>query len=85
VIPALLNFSLNASNDPKVEDIASASSPFGVPPALGARLSQKKVWFQWPPPLLRTAGLMLPAEAINSSSDLFSFGVPAIALLRLST
>ena len=56
VIPAFANFSLNASKDPKALLIASPIFPEGVPPALGARLSQKKLWFQWPPPLFLTAG-----------------------------
>src|SRR5436190_567700 len=46
VIPAVENFSLNASNDPNAAVIASPRSPEGVPPAFGARLSQKKLWFQ---------------------------------------
>ena len=39
----------------------SASLPLGLPPAWGARISQKKLWFQCPPPLFRTAGGSVPA------------------------
>jgi len=58
---------LNASNEPKAASMAAANAPVGAPPAFGAKLSQKKVWFQCPPPLLRTAGLMLPAAATSCS------------------
>src|SRR5450755_1173110 len=83
--PAALNFSFISSSDPKASSIASANFPSGLPPPSADKISQKKLWFQWPPPLLRTAGLIFPALASNSSNDLFSLGVPAIALLRLST
>jgi len=43
--------------------MANAKSPAGAPPAFSSRLSQKNVWFQWPPPLLRTAAEILPAPA----------------------
>src|SRR4051812_754430 len=52
---ALANSSLNLSNEPNFLSIAAARVPFGVPPPFGDRMFQKKVWFQWPPPLLRTA------------------------------
>ena len=42
VMPALLNFSLNASKEPNVEVIASASFPVGVPPAFGASAFPEK-------------------------------------------
>src|SRR5690606_41230742 len=85
VAPAVLNLVLNSSKLPNAASMAAASFPEGLPPALGARISQKKLWFQCPPPLLRTAGLIVPAAFTSSSRDLFSLGVPAIALLRLST
>ena len=84
-MPAAAIFSLKASNDPKVAVMASPSFPEAVPPALGARLSQKKVWFQCPPPLLRTGAPMLPAMATISASVFPSLGVPARALFKLST
>jgi hypothetical protein len=45
-MPAAANFSLKASKEPKAAVMASASAPVGAPPAFGARLSQKKLWFQ---------------------------------------
>src|ERR1700732_2308490 len=53
--PAALNFSLNPANEPKLELIAAAKSPFGSPPPPFFINSQNSEWFQWPPPLLRTA------------------------------
>ena len=83
--PAAENFSLKASNVPKAALIASANVPVGVPPAFGANASQKKLWFQWPPPLLRIAGGKVPAIATISSIVFPSLGVPARALFKLST
>src|SRR6185312_8074363 len=82
--PAAFSFSFRPSILPKVLLISSSNLPEGAPP-LELRISQKKLWFQCPPALLRTAGLIVPAFATSSSRDLFSFGVPAIALFRLST
>src|SRR5688572_18520816 len=59
VVPAAFTFSFNASREPKLLLIASASLPEGLLPA-GPNNSQKKLWFQWPPPLLRTAGEIAP-------------------------
>jgi len=41
VVPAVLNFSWNASKEPNVELIASANFPEGLPPALAERIFQK--------------------------------------------
>ena len=65
--------------------MASATAPVGSPPPLGARMVQNKEWFQWPPPLLRTAMGSVAMLCISSSSDLPSISVPATALLRLLT
>ena len=43
---ALVNSSLNFSNDPKLFLISSAIFPFGSPPPCGLRLFQKKVWLK---------------------------------------
>src|SRR5918996_3458808 len=53
--PALPHSSLNLSKPPNDELIASAALPVGAPPAFGAIHFQNIEWFQWPPPLLRTA------------------------------
>jgi hypothetical protein len=58
-MPAALNFVLNSSKEPNVLLIASAKLPEGEPPSFD-KISQKKVWFQCPPPLLRTAGEIFP-------------------------
>lgn len=55
VVAALLNCSWKEWNPPKASSIALASLPWGVPPPFGERMVQKKVWLEWPPPLLRTA------------------------------
>ena len=43
VVPAVLNFSWNASKDPNASLIASPSLPEGLPPAFGPKISQKKL------------------------------------------
>lgn len=43
-------------NDPKLSSMACAIAPSGSPPASGAMLVQKMVWFKWPPPLNLIAG-----------------------------
>jgi hypothetical protein len=58
VVPAWLTAVLNFSKSPNALLMASATAPFGAPPALGAISFQNSEWFQWPPPLLRTAALM---------------------------
>ncbi len=83
--PAALNFVLKSSKLPKVLLIASASLPVGTPPPLGPMMLQKKVWFQCPPPLLRIGAANCEMFLQMSSIDIFSAGVPAMALLRLVT
>ena len=46
---------MNLSKPPNAALIASATLPVGAPPAFGAIHFQNMLWFQWPPPLLRTA------------------------------
>src|SRR5688572_20426875 len=53
--PAFAHSSLNLSKLPNAELMASPALPVGEPPALGAIHFQNMLWFQWPPPLLRTA------------------------------
>ena len=53
--PAAANRSLNVSNDPNAASIALATLPDGAPPPLGLITCQNMVWFECPPPLLRTA------------------------------
>src|SRR3954465_5418552 len=72
-VPAAANCSLNLLKSPNALLMASPSLPLGSPPLLGPMISQNIVWFQWPPPLLRTAvrtdsGTVLMLF-INSSSD----------------
>src|SRR5689334_3858584 len=91
VAPAFVNFSLNGSNPPKALLIASASLPPGWPPAFGPMMVQNIEWLMWPPPLLRTAVLMLSGTmaqllASNSSTVLLArLGADSSALLRLVT
>src|SRR3954468_16263759 len=71
---AAANCSLNFAKSPNPVLIPSASLPLGSPPDFGAISSQNIEWFQWPPPLLRTAvrtasGTEL-MDFIRSSSDL---------------
>ena len=88
-MPAASNFAWKSAKEPKAALMAVARSPEGVPPLPGPIRFQKKVWFQWPPPLLRTGPRMAsgtPARfPIRASSESVSTGVPAMALLRLST
>src|ERR687895_563197 len=53
--PALPHSSLNLSKLPNDFVIASPAAPVGAPPAFGAIHFQNWLWFQCPPPLLRTA------------------------------
>src|ERR1700686_1835903 len=66
--PAAANFVLNSSKDPNVDLMAAARSPFGSPPPPFFICVQKSEWFQWPPPLLRTAARIFSGIA----SRLFS-------------
>src|SRR6266498_1725019 len=52
--PASFTAALSSSRPPKVDSIAEPSDPLGSPPPLGLMISQKKLWFAWPPALLRT-------------------------------
>src|SRR3989441_4179040 len=52
---AFANSSLNLSKLPNAELIALPRAPVGAPPAPGPIHFQNWLWFQWPPPLLRTA------------------------------
>src|SRR5713101_5159729 len=89
--PALFIFSLNWSKPPNALLIASASAPEGCPPAFGPMMVQNMEWLMWPPPLLRTAVLILSGTmaqllASNSSMVLLArFGADSSALLRLVT
>ena len=67
VAAAVANFSLNPSNPPKVEVIASARGPVGAPPAPAAMFCQKIEWFRCPPPLFLTAPRMLSGSAVTSA------------------
>src|SRR5688500_5055566 len=71
--PAAANCSLNFAKLSNVAVIAVPSAPDGSPPPPGAISVQNNEWFQWPPPLLRTAvrassGTLLRL-ASNASSD----------------
>ena len=56
--------------------MSSASLPVGAPPAFGPRIFQKKEWFQWPPPLLRTGPRMASGTDAQILDDLFErFGL----------
>src|SRR5262245_41459208 len=88
--PALAHCSLKASKLPNAPLIASAALPFGAPPALGAIHVQNMLWFQCPPPLLRTAvrmasGTLLMFRQRSSMLLLCSSGAFSSAAFRLVT
>src|SRR5215211_3423620 len=87
--PASLICAFSWSTSPKAERIADSSAPDGSPPPLGFMISQKSVWFAWPPPLLRTAARLSSGIAsrleIASSTGRSAHSVPSSALFRLST
>src|SRR5688500_2425506 len=90
VVPAWLTAVLNFSKSPNAPLIASATAPVGAPPALGAISFQNIEWFQWPPPLLRTAALMSSGTLLmpfsrSSRLLLCSSGCLSSAALRLVT
>src|SRR6185312_15433693 len=91
VVPAASNFALKSSKLPNVALMSSASLPVGAPPAFGPRMRQKNEWFQWPPPLLRTAPLIASCTVEQSAwhrsaIDLdSSAALEEMALLTLST
>src|ERR1044071_2222749 len=66
--PAVVNCSLNLSNEPKAPLIASDILPVGAPPPLGFITSQKKLWFHAPPPLFFAFADNFDALAKNSFS-----------------
>src|SRR6266853_4519185 len=53
--PACANFVLKSANEPNADLIASASAPVDSPPPPFFMIFQNMEWFQWPPPLFRTA------------------------------
>src|SRR3977135_499132 len=53
--PACANFALKSANEPNADLMASASAPVGSPPPPFFMIFQNIEWFQWPPPLFRTA------------------------------
>jgi hypothetical protein len=77
------------SASPKVSATASPNAPDGSPPPPGFMISQKREWFAWPPPLLRTAARLSSgissSSASTCSSGRPSHSLPSSALLRLST
>ncbi len=89
VAAAFAKASLNASIPPSSLLMASLSCPIGAPPPFGEMPFQKRLWLACPPPWLRTAPRMfsgtLSRSEINSSTDLDSRSVPAMAALTLVT
>src|SRR5687768_15006223 len=87
VVAAVASSFFRLSRLPKSRSISLPSDAGGVPPPLGFRLFQKKVWFHTCAELLNTPALSgLPADSrMIFSSGWPSSGVPAISLLRLST
>src|SRR5260370_41211957 len=89
-MPAAANFSETPAKDPNVELIAAARFPLGSPPPPFFIHVQNSEWFQWPPPLLRTALRIFSGTASRpfsrSSMDLaWRSAWPSRALLRLET
>src|SRR5205823_13413748 len=88
--PAAVNFSWKPANEPKDELIAAARSPLGSPPPPFFISVQNSVWFQCPPPLLRTAMRILSGTE-SSPFSRSSMGLacradwPSRALFRLVT
>jgi hypothetical protein len=80
---AALNFSLNASKEPKASSIAEANSPDGVPPPFGDITSQKRLWLKNPPPLFLTAVLDISKPVRISSIPFPAKSVPSMAAFNL--
>ena len=90
VAPAVENFDLNSSNEPKAASIACASLPDGALAPPGCITFQNNEWLKWPPPLLRTAARISSGTAamspINSVIDLrCRSSCPSRALFRFAT
>ena len=88
-MPASISCRFSSSTESKVSAIAAASSPSGSPPPSGPMISQKSVWFAWPPALLRT-GIRLSSGsesrfASTSWTGLSAQSVPSSAAFALST
>src|SRR5512142_2261861 len=89
--PAAESFSLQASNVPNAALIAEARLPTGAPPLPGPMICQNMLWFQCPPPLLRTAVRMFSgtiAQLLASNSSILfdaRAGADSRALLRFVT
>ena len=73
---ALLHSALKLSKLPKAELIPLPIFPVGAPPAFGAIHVQNFEWFQWPPPLLRTA-VRMPSGTVLMSRQSSSTLLPA--------
>src|SRR5690349_16673893 len=90
LVAAALNCSSSLANPPHPPSTAAARAPDGSPPALGAMIVQKNEWFQWPPPLFRTAvrtasGTAFRFETRSSTLRSASSGAFSIAAFRLLT
>src|SRR5574340_281985 len=87
---AAVNCSFNFAKSPKDRFTASAKAPVGSPPALGPMSTQNMLWFQCPPPLLRTAVRTTSGTAPRflsspSRSDAWTPGAFSSAACRLFT
>src|ERR1035437_8993281 len=88
--PAAANFVLKSAKEPNADLIASASAPVGSPPPPFFMIFQNIEWFQWPPPLFRTAvrifsGTRSRLESKRSIDRAERSACPSRALLRLVT
>src|SRR3989344_560414 len=77
-----------SSKEPKCFSINFSKSPEGSPPLFGDIVSQKKLWFQYPPPLFLTAiftGSDKPFRLENKSNNLIAVsGFPSTAVFNLA-
>jgi hypothetical protein len=84
VSAAFLNSDLNSSNEPNAESMASERGPDGSADVLfGLMDSQKKQWFQYPPPLFLIPGESAHTDRISSMLEP-SNSVPLIAAFNLA-
>src|ERR1700688_3062915 len=67
--PAAANFVLKSAKEPKADLIASPSLPAGSPPPPFFMIFQNMEWFQWPPPLFRTAGRIFSGTRSSFESN----------------